>query len=90
MKSAEPEGTRVPAALMEVCEGTGATITHLNHQKRLCALTSGCISAGDEGRSCPSEKAAPCEMLWAVDLVTSRLSGPHEMPFTVGLRKLGK
>lgn len=73
---------------MEVCEGMSAIITHLNHLKDLCALVTGCVNSGAEGWSHPSEKAAPCEVPWAVDLVTSQLSGPCEMPFVVGLGEL--
>lgn len=88
MKSAEPEGTWVLAALTEVYGGTSAIITHLNHQKVLCALTAGCVNTGDEGQPHPSEKAGPCEAWRAVDLVTSQLSGPCEMTFAVGLGEL--
>lgn len=70
---------------MEVYEGTSVIITHLNHVKDLCALTTVCISAGAEGSSHPSQKAVPCEELRTVDLVTSWLSSPHETPFMVGL-----
>lgn len=63
MKSAEPEETRVLAALMEVCEGTSVTITHLNHLKGRGAFTSGCVHTGAEGWSRPSEEAAHCEAL---------------------------
>lgn len=64
MKSAEPEGTWVLAALTAVCEGTSVTITHLNHLKGLGALTTGCVCTGAEGWSRPCEEAAPCEVLW--------------------------
>lgn len=65
---------------MEVCEGTSVVVTRLNHLQDLCALSTVCISTGAEGWSCPSEK-----VLQAVELSTSRLSSPHEIPFMAGL-----